>query len=81
MTVLRALGAGPQEPTAPIQAKDADLLPGLPGIDHPDAAALRDRGLLAAGAPPELAPGAAPAATASPRRVLKTGRAGTDAGK
>jgi hypothetical protein len=84
MTVRRALGAGPQEPAAPIQAKDADLLPGLPGIDLPDAAALRDRGLLAAGMPPapEHSLGSAPAAKAAPRRVLKAGgRAGTDVGE
>jgi hypothetical protein len=84
MTVRRALGTGPQEPAGPIQAKDADLLPGLPGIDLPDAAALRDRGLLAAGTPPEPAPGpastGASTAKTSPRRVLKTdGHTETDA--
>ncbi|MET9957234.1 hypothetical protein ABZ135_37555 [Streptomyces sp. NPDC006339] len=44
MTTRRTLGPGPQ--AAPIQAAQADLFTGLPGLDLPDVAELRARGVL-----------------------------------
>ncbi|MFI1660442.1 hypothetical protein ACH4ZU_36850 [Streptomyces sp. NPDC020472] len=46
----RTLGPGPQ--TAPIQAAQADLLGGLPGVRLPDLDELRDRGVLGQHQPP-----------------------------
>ncbi|MET9954436.1 hypothetical protein ABZ135_23235 [Streptomyces sp. NPDC006339] len=46
MTTRRTLGLGPGPQTAPIQAAQADLLAGLPGLDLPDVAELRARGVL-----------------------------------
>ncbi|MFB6772823.1 hypothetical protein [Streptomyces sp. NPDC056337] len=62
MTARRTLGPGPQ-PAHTIRAAQADLLETLPGVDLPDAAELRARGVL----------GARPTALPSARRILGAG--------
>lgn len=62
VTARRTLGTGPQDPHG-IRAAQADLLDALPGINLPDAAELRARGVL----------GAPTATTPAPRRTLGAG--------
>ncbi|MFI6039269.1 hypothetical protein ACIBBD_35140 [Streptomyces sp. NPDC051315] len=62
MTARRTLGSGPQAAHT-IRAAQADLIDDLPGIQLPDVAELRARGVL----------GSATATSPAPRRALGAG--------